>query len=51
MANHSNAVTTGGHPDMDYPAHENTYEGFLKGSKWGVGAIILILVLMAWFLL
>lgn len=51
MANHSDAAKTGGHPAMDYPSHENTYVSFIKASKWGVIAVVFILILMAWFLL
>lgn len=51
MANHSNAETEGGHPAMDYPSHERTYAGFIKGSIWGSAGIVLILILMAWFLI
>lgn len=35
----------------DYAAHEATYEGFIKLVKYGTGAVVLILVLMAIFLL
>jgi Bacterial aa3 type cytochrome c oxidase subunit IV len=34
----------------DYVAHEQTYEGFIKLVKYGTGAVILILILMAIFL-
>ena len=34
----------------DYAAHEQTYEGFIKLVKYGSGAVILILILMAIFL-
>jgi hypothetical protein len=34
----------------DYPAHEQTYEGFIKLVKYGTGAVIAILALMAIFL-
>jgi hypothetical protein len=34
----------------DYPAHEQTYEGFIKLVKYGTGSVILILALMAIFL-
>jgi len=34
----------------DLPAHEATYELFLWLTKWGVGIVIAILVLMAYFL-
>ena len=41
---------SGGHPAMDYPEHERTYRGFLVFTKWGSIAIIILLILMAWFL-
>ncbi|MFC0284231.1 aa3-type cytochrome c oxidase subunit IV [Camelimonas abortus] len=50
MAKQTNGAT-GGHPAMDYPAHERTYANFIRGSVWGIAAIIVVLVLMAWFLL
>jgi hypothetical protein len=34
----------------DYPAHEETYEGFVKLVKYGTGAVIFILAMMAIFL-
>ena len=34
----------------DYPAHEQTYEGFLKLTKYGTIAVIAIVALMAIFL-
>jgi hypothetical protein len=34
----------------DYPAHEQTYLGFLTLLKWGMGIVILILIGMAYFL-
>ncbi len=34
----------------DYVAHETTYEGFIKLVKYGTGAIVCILILMAIFL-
>ena len=34
----------------DYQAHEQTYEGFIKLVKYGTGAVIVILILMAIFL-
>ncbi|HEY0220217.1 MAG TPA: aa3-type cytochrome c oxidase subunit IV [Afipia sp.] len=36
---------------MDYPAHEQSYEGFLAMTKYGTIGVIMILVLMAIFLL
>jgi hypothetical protein len=35
---------------MDYPAHEATYEGFIKLVKFGSFSVALILILMAFFL-
>jgi len=40
-----------GHPDMDYPEHEKTYELFLFLSKWAVIFTTIVLILMAYFLL
>jgi hypothetical protein len=34
----------------DYPAHEQTYEGFIKLVKYGTGSVIVIVALMAIFL-
>lgn len=34
----------------DYPAHEATYEGFIKLVKYGTTAVIIIVGLMAIFL-
>ena len=31
---------------MDYKAHEATYRGFLRITKWTVGIIALILVIL-----
>lgn len=35
----------------DYPAHEQTYEGFIMLVKYGTIAVAAILILMAYFLL
>jgi len=43
--------TVGGNPTMDYNEHNRTYSGFIKGTKYLVGIVILVLVLMAIFLL
>lgn len=43
--------TAGGSPTMDYDEHNRTYSGFLKGTKYLLGLVILTLVLMAIFLL
>lgn len=49
MADHSEVAFTTA-DGMDYPAHEATYEGFLNLVKFGAGAVVLILILMAIFL-
>lgn len=36
---------------MDYAEHEKTYELFVGLTKWGSVAVVVILVLMAYFLL
>jgi hypothetical protein len=50
MVDHSEVAYTTADGN-DYAAHEATYESFLKLATWGTGAVILILVLMAIFLL
>lgn len=42
--------SSGGHPAMDYAAHEQTYAGFLKGAQILTGALVLLLIGMAYFL-
>jgi hypothetical protein len=51
MADHAadHAVEMGG--VVEYADHLDTYESFLKLTKYGVITIIVILVLMAFFLL
>lgn len=49
MANDVQAAH-GGHPEMDYPEHERTYDLFIRLSKWGLGIVIVILAFMAYFL-
>lgn len=43
--------TSNGHPAMDYPEHERTYKGFIKGVIFSTVATIAVLVGMAIFLL
>ena len=43
--------TSNGHPAMDYPEHERTYKGFIKGSIICTLGVIDVLVGMAIFLL
>ena len=49
MANHSEVAYTTADGN-DYPAHEATYEGFIKLVKYGTAAVAIILILMAYFL-
>jgi hypothetical protein len=49
MADHSEVAYTQA-DGMDYPAHEQTYEGFLALTKYGTISVIVILSLMAIFL-
>ncbi|WGR95213.1 aa3-type cytochrome c oxidase subunit IV [Bradyrhizobium sp. ISRA443] len=50
MANHSEVAYTTAEGN-DYPAHEQTYEGFLMLVKYGTISVAIILILMAYFLL
>lgn len=50
MAEHNEVAYTTA-DGMDYPAHEQTYEGFLALIKYGSLSVIAIIVLMALFLL
>ena len=49
MADHSEVAysTADGN---DYEAHEQTYEGFIMLVKYGTSAIVVLLILMAYFL-
>jgi hypothetical protein len=49
VADHSEVAYTTADGN-DYPAHEATYEGFIKLVKYGTAAIVVILALMAIFL-
>jgi Bacterial aa3 type cytochrome c oxidase subunit IV len=49
MADHSEVAYTTA-DGMDYPAHEATYEGFIKLVKYGTFTVALIVFLMYWFL-
>jgi tetrahydromethanopterin S-methyltransferase subunit B len=49
MADHSEVAYTTADGN-DYPAHEQTYEGFIKLVKYGTIAVIVIVALMAIFL-
>jgi hypothetical protein len=49
MADHNEVAYTTA-DGMDYPAHEATYEGFIKLVKYGSFTVAIILLLMAYFL-
>ena len=49
MAEHNEVAYTTADGN-DYPAHEQTYVGFIKLVKYGTGSVILIVALMALFL-
>src|SRR5882757_8012719 len=49
MADHNEVAYTTADGN-DYEAHEQTYEGFIALVKYGTGAVIIILALMAFFL-
>lgn len=49
VADHSEVAYTTADGN-DYPAHESTYEGFIKLVKYGTAAVVVILALMAIFL-
>ena len=34
----------------DYAEHEATYESFITMTKWGIGFLVILLILMAYFL-
>jgi hypothetical protein len=49
MADHGElqyATATGN----DYPAHEQTYRSFVNLVKVGIGVVVVIVILMAYFL-
>lgn len=49
MADHHEVAYTTA-DGMDYPAHEQTYRGFIMLVKYGSAAVIAIVALMAIFL-
>lgn len=42
--------TSGGHPAMDYNEHQRTYAGFIHFTKIGIGALVVLLAGMYFFL-
>jgi hypothetical protein len=49
MADHSEVAYTTADGN-DYPAHEQTYEGFIMLVKYGTAAVVVIVALMGYFL-
>jgi hypothetical protein len=49
MADHNEVAYTTADGN-DYPAHEQTYEGFITLVKYGTAAVIIIVALMGFFL-
>jgi hypothetical protein len=49
MADHSEVAYTTA-DGTDYPAHEQTYEGFIKLVKYGTFTVAIIVALMGYFL-
>lgn len=49
MAEHNEVAYTTADGN-DYPAHEQTYEGFIALVKYGTITVVIILALMAYFL-
>jgi hypothetical protein len=49
MAEHNEVAYTTADGN-DYPAHEQTYEGFIKLVKYGTCSVIFIVAMMAIFL-
>ena len=49
MAEHNEVAYTSADGN-DYPAHEQTYEGFITLVKYGTFTVAIILALMAYFL-
>ncbi|MFZ3034772.1 MAG: aa3-type cytochrome c oxidase subunit IV [Parvibaculum sp.] len=47
----SETSKSGWGPEMKAEEHIGTYDAFITGAKYGTGAIIVLLVLMAIFLL
>jgi hypothetical protein len=50
-ADQMTAGESGGHPDMDYEAHQATYAMFTGLIKWGTVGVIFVVLLLAFFTL
>lgn len=42
--------TSKGHPAMDYPEHERTYNGFIKATIYSTVGLVALMAAMAFFL-
>ncbi len=51
MAEHGGAVEFGNAGDDDYATHVSTYQSFVGLAKYGTLALVILLILMAFFLL
>lgn len=51
MAEHGGTMDIGTATGNDYNEHERTYHFFVGLAKWGTLAVLVILILMAFFLL
>ena len=49
MADHNEVAYTTADGN-DYPAHEQTYEGFIALVKYGTASVVIIVALMGFFL-
>ncbi len=45
-----NKAQAGWGAEMNAEAHLQTYDAFVTASKWGIGALVILLALMAYFL-
>lgn len=39
------------HSAEDFNEHVKTYDGFIRLTKWTIGIVVVVLILMAFFLL
>ena len=51
MAEHGGTVEFSNPTGDDYPAHLGTYQAFVGMTKYGAIALVVLIVLMAFFLL
>jgi hypothetical protein len=51
MAEHGGTVEFGSTTGDDYPAHLSTYQAFVGLTKYGTLALVIVIMLMAFFLL